>query len=266
MSTHRLPLTCAVLLVGVLPYTTQAGFIVAPNANALTEGNFSNAFPFTSTNRRYQQVYDSSQFSALSGPEFLDQIAVRPDRNTGSFTLSFTNIDIRFSTTSKVPDGLSLTFADNIGADETLVYSGPLTLTTASTGPAGGPKDFDLIINLQTPFLYDPSLGNLLLDVTTSTTNGVSRQLDAVNDFGDHDDFVSRLSGPAGALIGNADNVALVTQFQFSETTAAVPEPSGLAIFSLVCAGSLTILLRRSRKRPMRSNSDRAAEPPLGSD
>ena len=75
------------------------------------------------------------------------------------------NIRINLSTTSQVPDGLSNTFAENVGADDTVVFNGALPLSSAVTGPDGGPKAFDIVITLQTPFWYDPTAGNLLLDV-----------------------------------------------------------------------------------------------------
>ena len=55
--------------------------IVAPNALENVEGVGGNCIPLTGciAADRYQQVYDSSQFSALSGPELITQIAFRPD-------------------------------------------------------------------------------------------------------------------------------------------------------------------------------------------
>jgi hypothetical protein len=73
---------------------------------------------------------------------------------------------------------LSATFANNVGADDTVVFSGPLSLSSAFTGPSAGPKDFDIVITLQTPFLYDPSAGNLLLDVR-NFSGGTTIQFDA---------------------------------------------------------------------------------------
>jgi hypothetical protein len=51
------------------------------------------------------------------------------------------------STTSANPNALSTTFANNIGADDTVVFgAGALALSSAFTGPAGGPKNFDIVI------------------------------------------------------------------------------------------------------------------------
>ena len=56
-------------------------------------------------------------------------------------------------------------FADNIGTNVTTVFSGSLPLSSQYAGPAGGPKAFDMVVNFTTPFVYNPSSGNLLLDI-----------------------------------------------------------------------------------------------------
>jgi hypothetical protein len=93
-------------------------------------------------------------------------LAFRPDAFTGAaFSTTLSNVSIFLTTTTNAPDALSSTFANNEGADKTLVHSGSLSLSSADTGPAGGPKAFDIVINLTTPFLYNPGSGNLLLEV-----------------------------------------------------------------------------------------------------
>ena len=96
----------------------------------------------------------------------ITQIAFRPDATFGqAFSLVIANIQIDLSTTLAAPDALSDTLDGNVGADDKVVYAGPLGISSSFTGPAGGPKAFDIIINLTTPFFYYPSSGNLLLDV-----------------------------------------------------------------------------------------------------
>lgn len=156
--------------------------IIAPNANAVVEGSIANVFPFATTSNstfpdgfRYQQIYGASEFSALTGPGNIKVIAFRPDTSalisgvpTALLTQPFgpyilPNMLVKLSTTSKAVDGLDLTFANNVGADETVVYNGTIALASAFTG--GAPKDFDFVIRLTTPFVYDPAAGNLLLDI-----------------------------------------------------------------------------------------------------
>jgi hypothetical protein len=228
--------------------------IVAPNAQAAAEGNSNNGFPFNLSpfgvsSQRYQQVYAASEFSALSGPSFIAQILFRPDAlEGGAFSSTLPNVQVNLSTTTKAPDGLSTTFASNIGADDTIVFgAGPLSLSSAFTGPAGGPKNFDITINLTTPFLYDPASGNLLLDVR-NFGGGRTTQFNAEFLGGDS---VSRAytvttSGVNDAS-GSTDSLGLVTEFKFAP--AAVPEPSSVVLFGTCLALTLGIL-RRRRARP----------------
>ena len=114
------------------------------------------------------------------------------------------------------PDNLFTTFDDNVGGDEVVVYRGALTMTSSVTGP--GPYDFDLVISLQTPFLYDPTAGNLLFELRNysgeSPFNGF---LDAENTFGDAISRVDSSSFPSDpeTATGNAGSLGLVTLFTF---------------------------------------------------
>ena len=67
---------------------------------------------------------DASQFGALSGPSFLTQFAYRPDRILGQSGPRSWTLRIYASTTSRSVAGLSTTFAENIGTNNTLVFDG----------------------------------------------------------------------------------------------------------------------------------------------
>src|SRR5205823_7449983 len=86
--------------------------------------------------QRSQQVYSSDQFASLTGPEYITQIAFRPSVffSAGPFTATFSDIQVDLSTTLKTPDNLSLTFANNIGSDDTTVLHGPLAISSTATG------------------------------------------------------------------------------------------------------------------------------------
>ena len=81
------------------------------------------------------------------------------------------NIQIDMSTTQAQPGNLSATFADNLGPIVTSVYSGPLTISAPACGP--GPCPFSIPIPLQTPFMYDPADGNLIIDIRISSCMGI---------------------------------------------------------------------------------------------
>ncbi len=231
----------------------HASLIVAPGAQAGVEGNSNNAYPFSlggfPATARYQQIFGAPQFSSLSGPVLITQIAFRPDSLGGNtFHKTLSNVQINLSTSTANPEALSTTFANNVGADNTVVRSGGLALSSANAG--SGPKNFDIIIMLSTPFLYNPANGSLLMDVRNSSV-GTPTQLDtttfdAENTVGDG---VSRLysgfSGSVNSTTGIADSIGLVTQFTFTP----VPEPSTYLAGALLLLPFVGTTLRSLRNR-----------------
>lgn len=130
---------------------------------------------------------------------------------------------------------MDLTFANNIGPDETTVFAGALSLSSADTGSGlpGAPRDFDISIVFDTGFTYDPLLGNLLLDVFVF--DGASTT--AFDAAFVSDDTVSRIltidSGVDSPTADMADVFGLVTKF----VTTDVPEPGGLTLLAVGLAG-----------------------------
>jgi hypothetical protein len=219
------------LLFTIAGSAAYAQDIVVPNGSATVEGGTSNNFPLSGNqpSYRYQQLYAASQFGAISGPQRLTEVRFRPNA-TSTFPAWSTTVtlDLRFSTTQAADDQLSTTFADNVGPDEVIVYNGEATYGTSQVGPLPpGPMPFDVVIPLQTPFLYDPSQGNLLMDVRrTGTTLTVARFLDAVSVAGDG---VSRVyNADVNATVASASNtLGLVTQFHFEEAGTCYPDCNG---------------------------------------
>jgi hypothetical protein len=217
----------------------QASVVVVPNSLASVEGGGGNTFPFDSTGpQRYQQVYSASQFGAGG---LITQLAFRPDGPLGhTFSVMISNIQIDLSTTAAAPDALSSTFASNVGADDRVVFSGPLSLSSAFTGPAGGPKAFDILVNLMTPFPYNPASGNLLLDVrnTSGEPTGMAGLFDSQFTPGDP---VSRAFGSiASTTASTLDSEGLVTQFTI------VPEPGTIGLMAI---GLFLVLVGLARRR-----------------
>ncbi len=113
---------------------------------------------------RYQQVYSSSDFTYWGeGAWQITQLSFSANFNGETYTLP--NVQINLSTTTKAIDGLSMAFAENIGSDNQVVYSGPLQLSAPTTA------QFNFHIRLQDSFLYDPTAGNLLLEVMNFETH-----------------------------------------------------------------------------------------------
>jgi hypothetical protein len=163
-------------LLALAGQEVTAAVIVVPNSLATAEGNGGDNFTFSIISPgfppsvRFQQIYDASQFLAV-GPGFITQIAFRPNANCGgrppcpegkAFAATLPNVQIKLGTTTRTPQEvpgdplffstppfMSNIFSDNLPDNQgEVVFIGPLTLFSTNTGPAGGPKDFDIIINL----------------------------------------------------------------------------------------------------------------------
>ena len=241
-------------VIAALAAVSTAGFaqvLVVPGAQENVEGNINNGFPFHYTGfngnlnaQRYQQVYGANAFT--TGPILITGISFRPDAIAGdAFNVVLPSILIRMSTTSMAVDGLSSTFSANIGADETTVRSGPLSISSLDTGPVAGPKDFDIFIPFTTSFVYDPSQGNLLMDVF-GVGSTMSTFFDAQSTTGDAVSrvFTSTLD-PFGDTADQISTLGLITQFHY-EPAEVVPEP---ATFALMGMGALAYLKRRKKQK-----------------
>jgi len=228
------------ILLGSFIQTASAEVIVVPHSLAAVEGNFDQIGPFNIApflpSQRYQQVFAASEFAALPGPHLITHIAFRPDAEVGkAFSSTISEIRINLSTTSRTPDGVSDTFAENVGANDTVVFSGSLPLSSAFTGPEAGPKAFDIVIALQIPFWYDPTAGNLLLDVRNFSGEATT-QFDAELT---EDDPVSRVGSFGGVDSPTADfsdSAGLVVQFTLTPLpphltviASGLDNPRGLA-------------------------------------
>jgi hypothetical protein len=157
--------------------------LVVPSGFATRAGGWGGTGLLNETLRMHL-VYGAANFP--TGPIAIQEIGVRPYTGFHPFSATIAKVEIRLSTTQVQPDNLSRTFAGNFGSDTTLVYSGPLSISSAFTGPAGGPKDFDIVIPLQAPFVYDPSLGNLLVELKNFTGLSTGNFVDFSNDATDN--------------------------------------------------------------------------------
>ena len=150
---------------------------------------------------------------------------------------SFSDVEFRFSTTSRQPDGLSTLFSENIGPDETTVFGrGPLNLNWSQGSFVTG-------IPLNQPFLYNPAAGNLLLDMRNYGSGDIP-SLDAFAVLGDSVSSVSTGFGadrPTGGLATHG----LATLFWVD--VVPIPEPSTTALLLLGLIG-LSWKSRRSFK------------------
>jgi hypothetical protein len=197
----------------------------------------SNAFPFNDYHffpaNRYQQLYTGSQFAQ---PVLIDAIRFT---NTASVAGGFPGSIaagtylVRFAVTDRPENGLGTDFDANVGGYTATFFSGTL---------AGG-----LLRIAGNPYLFDPSRGNLLMDVTVlsqdpyaflsldfsrSSTDGTSR---VFNTF----------PLPFTPSIVRVDDFGLNTTFETRPAVVATPEPASLALV----AGGLGLFVVFTRRR-----------------
>src|SRR4029079_14586760 len=111
----------------------RAQVVVVPNSLAANDGNTALTAPTGGpSSLREMRIYDAAQFGDLSGPSFLTQFAWRPDTTPGPSGPRTLTLQIYASTTRRSVAGLSTTFAENLGADNTLVFSGTLIWETGN--------------------------------------------------------------------------------------------------------------------------------------
>ena len=195
---------------------------------------------------RYQQVYASDAFSG-SGVISINELRFRP-RMTNPFSISLSDVQLALSTTSAAPGGMSNSFADNLGADAVAVYAGALSLSSAGT--SGSPEaDFDIVVGLQTPFVYDPASGNLLLDWQSrgSADAGATFVNFDAQYTGGATPFSGLLASDVNDLAGGNLAGGLVTQFEATTASGGgvIPEPTGFLLFA---SGALLVIAPRRRR------------------
>lgn len=212
------------LLAAMLAWPSSASaqtVMTVPSANETNEANQGSCIPLgigcfgEGATARYQQVYAASEFGGQAG--IVDKLLFRLNCGKAAFDITGLDLEVRLSHTDKAPLGLSKVYADNIGADETLVLdSDSLSLSSAATpvSPFSDcPLEFDIVIDLDDIFEYDGTQ-NLLLDIKMFGSP-LNREFDAV--------FISGVTSRAARAgdptsvdnpIANAmHTLPLVTQF-----------------------------------------------------
>ena len=231
------------LASGVVLMTAVAGTfvsaepvkIVVPNGAATVEGDrsiaVSNFGPF-----RQQQLYLTSEFTELPATHrTVTGLYARPDYTVVSHS-SATYEDLTIKATITPHNELSSVFANNYGgAQVTTVFDGALTMSTQATGPAEGPRGFDYYFPFETPYVYDPADGNLLVEMIS--TSGPVGSL--ISDGFNSTSAVYVGAGGMNTLSGNLQNGGFVNQLEF------VPEPGSGRMAALLGIAAVVWTRRR---------------------
>ena len=216
-----------------------AEFVFSPNT---VNPNGSDTGPFLLTqsdaaSTRYQQVYAASSFLSVSSlPLSITELSFAQLPGGVPLDFNLPSIEIRLSTTQKAPDGLSSFFAQNVGADDSVVLSGSLHFYQSTV------ERYGVHVLLQQPFIYDPQTGNLLLDVRNFqtlpgppfTVGGLIAHIM----LGDPVSLVSVFN--VNAAHGSMGTAGLLTRF----TVTPIPEP-GTALLILAGLGAGVFYRRR---------------------
>jgi len=210
--------------------------------------NSAMSWPLNVSELHWQQVYDHSWFG--TGPVVVDKIGFLAAifSRSISFGPDFT---VRMSTTTAAPGGLSTTFAANAGPDESVVFANSVTFTTV--------PDTYATVSLTTPFVYDPTQGNLLVDISHSTAvSGEDCYLAAYNSTPPGLQRIATnnsSSATAGTDFGSGE---IVTQFD----VIPLPEPGTFVLGILGTVGMLGSCGYRRRRnadsRPPTPSSPKA--------
>ncbi|MEJ8566359.1 hypothetical protein [Elongatibacter sediminis] len=209
-----------------------AALNVVPNANFDVDGDGNNAIPFgddqfCDDGIRYQQLYPGDE---VGGPN-IGSMAFRLDASesdVGGVILE--DVTVTLSSTLATRTTLSARFEDNIGPDAQVVYTGDVLAELTTSG--SGTNPFDLYIDFDTPFEFDGSNANLLVDVVIRQCEDMKTfSLDSVNTH----PVLSRVWSPDkdneiayGGEDDAVDSVGLVTEFYiFSDGVVYVPYVMG---------------------------------------
>jgi hypothetical protein len=215
--------TAAGLVALVFGGTASAGIVVGHAGNS---GITCRPFCIGGPTFLYDQVYDASAFSGAIDISSVSFFLSSPLESGASYPSPRT-YDVSFYLTDKSPGGLTTDPTQNHGAlladwGDINVGGVPLLHRLTFSGPA---------------FSYDPSQGNLLIEIETVSTNGAYYLYYRTDNSGSL--MSSAWGDQADGLILHYPTVGLVTGFN------DLPEPGAWALMILGLGGVGAMARRR---------------------
>jgi hypothetical protein len=218
-------LVLGLMAVPSLPVVAQ-GTLTVPTALTNTPGSSSTAWPLgLATQNNIQYIYDSQEVG-LAGPTALRSIAVRAQETGSNVAKTGIDIEISMSSTSVAAAAATTTFANNRGANHTVVYARRLTNVPATTpgfiGQYAGPFPLDA------PFIHQasPTTGLLVEYNTTTAVSGTWSHDTGFTAAGPH---VTIGTGCGGFSAGSSGG-AIGTNLLFTTTGGVPNNPAVLLI------------------------------------
>lgn len=172
------PVACSPVVLAAcllaMPATAQLT-VVIPDGTATAAGSSIHQFPWGrgGGGLLHQSVYDGVNFTAqgIAYPITIRRLRWRPHVHVSSLASSYpVGATVGMSTCPVASTAVTTTFANQRGADHTVVFSGPVSWPAAlpvTTGPA----PFLIDLPLTAPFTYDPTAGSLLIEVDLPIQN-----------------------------------------------------------------------------------------------
>jgi len=219
----------APLVVFLSSAAAQAQAVVLPNFYEFAEGTGNNSFPYRYTNGagHYQQSYEGAQFP---GPMLITEVAYRHHGDGLGVMATTSDFKMTLSYCIASWNTLNSTFANNVGAGATVVFDGVWSMPAFDSDSAV-PNPFTHVLTLTTPFFYDPSSGDLLMDVemrqSTYPTGLAGAFASASGNVG-----VNRIyqnDGNPTSPFGNVSSSGLITRFG---------SPGAIQKYGQGCSGS----------------------------
>ncbi|MBL8753497.1 MAG: PKD domain-containing protein [Planctomycetes bacterium] len=215
--------------------------LVVPNGLAATEGNSSTAYPWQRTTAviHVQYCYDSTHFTnqGITYPIIVNNLKWRANSSTTATTGgTYSNVTIDMSTSPLDQALQTTTFANNHGANLATVYAGSVVVAPTASVPAGTPNSYYVDLPIA-PFLYDPTQGDLVVDMRFPAGSWVGGTA-AIVDCQTTGSLVSRMynltsdTAPTGTVqqnvgvtmeVGYAPASGLYSNFTANVTSGASP-------------------------------------------